>query len=62
MASHEIAYVQNLTYNDKNFKLLLRNWQLILSKKKKHISINFLSFIDIISQYYYYIKSINYNL
>lgn len=61
MASHETAYVQNLIYNDKNFKLLLRNWQLILSKKK-HISINFLPFIDIISQYYYYIKSINYNL
>lgn len=61
MASHETAYVQNLTYNDKNFKLLLRNWQLILSKKK-HMSINFLPFIDIISQYYYYIKSINYNL
>lgn len=62
MASHETAYVQNLTYNDKNFKLLLRNWQLILSKKEKHISINFLPFIDITSQYYYYIKSINYNL
>lgn len=61
MASHETAYVQNLTYNDKNFKLLLRNWQLILSKKK-HISINCLPFIHIISQYYYYIKSINYNL